>query len=82
MIATKDNAPPIAVGQGVKSGEAGNLRRNSSTGSSNEPPGQCSINRSGCLVCRRWNRIIREIEQRRSDSLRRQALGNRMRGAM
>lgn len=79
MIATKDNAPPIAVGQGAESSEAGNLRRKSSTGSTNEPPCQCSINRSGCLVCRRWNKIIREIEQRRSDSLRRQALGNRIR---
>jgi hypothetical protein len=33
----KDSAPPIAVGQGAESSEAGNLRRKSSTGSSNEP---------------------------------------------
>lgn len=38
MIApAKDNAPPIAVGQGAESSEAGNLKWKSSTGSAGEP---------------------------------------------
>lgn len=32
-----------------------------------------------CICCLSWNRTIRGHEQRRADSLRRQALGNRSR---
>jgi len=36
---------------------------------------QCRINPVGCLVCRHWDRTIRGIDARRSDSLGRKALG-------
>lgn len=75
----KDNAPPIAVGQGAKSSEAGNLRQQRSTGSLNEPACQCHVNRFRCLVCRRWSKTISGIEARRAASLRRQAIGQRAR---
>lgn len=83
MAATRNSAPPIAVGQGAESSEAGNLEGKSSTGSANEPAAcQCRINPSGCLICRRWSKRIQDIEARRANSLRRQALGNLMRGAI
>jgi hypothetical protein len=44
------------------------------------PACQCRINPSGCLVCRRFDKIIRGIEARRADSLRRQSLGARAAG--
>lgn len=33
---------------------------------------QCRIDPAGCLVCRRWDRVIRGIEIRRADAIRRQ----------
>lgn len=40
---------------------------------------QCRINKSGCLVCRRWDRTIRGSDARRADSLRRQSMGDLIR---
>jgi hypothetical protein len=40
---------------------------------------QCRINKSGCLVCRRWDKRIRGIDARRADPLRRQNMGDLMR---
>jgi len=35
----------------------------------------CRLNLSGCLCCRRWNKVIRNIEARRAASSRRQSAG-------
>jgi len=67
IIPTKDNArrAPGAVGKASYIGQSNHSLQFC----------QCRLNFSGCLVCRRWDKAIRGIEARRSDSLRRQALG-------
>lgn len=69
------NALPAGTGQGaIETVEAGNLETNGNA--LGAIACQCHLNKSGCLVCRRWHRTIIEIEARRAASLRRQALGN------
>lgn len=80
MNAPKMKTPGRSSGAGVgKSSEVGNLSADS-TALGATAFCQCLINSSGCLVCRRWSRIIRGIEARRADSLRRQALGRQVFG--
>jgi len=75
--------PPRNTNARVQAGEGGkanSIRQpDHSAGSSNEPACQCHINLSGCMVCRRWSKRIEGIEARRANSLRRQALGKRVR---
>lgn len=48
---------------------------------SSSPACQCHIVGAICLACRRWDRTIRGIEQRRADSLRMQSFGHCAGGA-
>jgi hypothetical protein len=70
--------PGRGSGAGVeKNTEAGNLKTHSAA---HGPAAcQCRSNPSGCFVCRRWDRTIREIDARRADSLRRESMSYLMR---
>ena len=66
-------APTGLAGRvGAEKQEVGSLGAKNSTGSVVELACQCRFNQSGCLVCRRWDRVIRQIEIRRADAIRRQ----------
>ena len=82
MLRPDVETPGRGSGAGVgETGQASNLKTD---GIAHGPLYcQCRINRSGCLVCRRWAKnisgIISGIDARRADSLRQQSMGDLMR---
>lgn len=78
---SKGNAP-VVRGAG-EAAEIGNLGKQITAHCPiADPAYMCHLPGTVCLFCRRWDRTIRGIEDRRADSLRRQALGRRAAGGL